>query len=215
MRKAVSKAKQTSEQRPTWAQAYVLAAFCLFLGAALGYLFRGSESSAKSPEVALQQPASTGSGLSLPNLLGSPSTLAGLNATAAPMLEALKRNPADFQSLVNLGNLYYDGHDYEEAIQYYGRALKIRPDVVEVRTDMGTAYWYTGNADRALAEFDRSIKLRPGHAPTLFNIGIVQWQGKHDVYAAVAAWEELLAKNPGYPERDKVMQMMRQAKAGG
>ena len=130
------------------------------------------------------------------------------------MLASLKSNPSDFDTLVRLGNLYYDGQSYPEAIQYYGQALKVRPDAVDVRTDMGTAYWYSGNADRALQEFAQSLKTRPGHAQSLFNTGIVRWQGKNDVPGAIAAWEELLQKNPSYPEREKVQQLMAQAKSG-
>jgi cytochrome c-type biogenesis protein CcmH/NrfG len=130
------------------------------------------------------------------------------------MMQTLAKNPSDFDTLVKLGNLYYDGQVYPEAIQYYDRALKVRPDAVEVRTDMGTAYWYSGDPDRALTEFERSLKTRPGHAQTLFNVGVVRWQGKSDSIGAVAAWQELLQKNPQYPEREKVEQMISQAKNG-
>lgn len=217
---AMAKGKQPVESRPSWTQAYVMAAFSLVLGVMLGYLFRGS---APPSNLAASPPSSSQSAPtsnSLPSLLGSspgtqgtgPQSKAALDSAAAPMIEALSRTPNDFDTLVKLGNLYYDGQAYPEAIGYYEKALKVRPDSVEVRTDMGTAYWYSGNADRALAEFDRSLKLRPGHAPTLFNVGIVRWQGKNDGKGAIAAWEELLKKNPSYPQRDKVEQMMAQAK---
>lgn len=211
----MAKGKQQVESRPSWTQAYVMAAFSLVLGVMLGYLFRGS---APPSNVAPSAPSSSQSGPasnSLPSLLGAgQQSKAALDNAAAPMIEALRQTPNDFDTLVKLGNLYYDGQAYPEAIGYYEKALKVRPDAVEVRTDMGTAYWYSGNADRALAEFDRSLTLRPGHAPTLFNVGIVRWQGKNDSNGAIAAWEELLRKNPGYPERGKVESMMAQAKAG-
>jgi cytochrome c-type biogenesis protein CcmH/NrfG len=198
-----------------------MAVFCLVFGVMLGYLLRGS--SPPNPSTTILPTPSTQAGTGIPSLLGSsPMTQTGtgpqskitLDAVAAPMIEALKKDPSDFDTLVKAGNLYYDGQAYSEAIQYYDKALKLRPAVVEVRTDMGTAYWYSGNADRALAEFSQSLKLQPGHAPTLFNLGIVRWQGKNDGPGAVAAWEELLQKNPGYPEREKVQQLIAQAKAG-
>jgi tetratricopeptide (TPR) repeat protein len=218
----MAKVKQPVESRPSWTQAYVMAAFCLVLGVMLGYLFRGSAPS----NVATSAPSSSQSGQvnnNFPSLLGSsPGTLQGagpqskaaLDTAAAPMIEGLSRTPNDFDTLVKLGNLYYDGQAYPEAIGFYEKALKVRPDAVEVRTDMGTAYWYSGNADRALTEFDRALKMRPGYGPTLFNIGIVRWQGKNDGKGAIAAWEELLRKNPAYPQRDKVEGMMAQIKAG-
>jgi cytochrome c-type biogenesis protein CcmH/NrfG len=208
--------QETAESRPTWTQAYVMATFCLVLGVTLGYLLRGSAAPI-SPNAATSTGTSAAPNAS-PFASGTtppgPQSKSALDAAAAPMLANLKSNPSDFDTLVRLGNLYYDGQSYPEAIQYYGQALKVRPDAVDVRTDMGTAYWYSGNADRALQEFAQSLKTRPGHAQSLFNTGIVRWQGKNDAPGAVAAWEELLQKNPSYPEREKVQQLMAQAKQG-
>jgi cytochrome c-type biogenesis protein CcmH/NrfG len=46
----------------------------------------------------------------------------------------------------------------------------------------------------------------------LFNSGIVKWQGKKDAKGAIADWEQLLKTNPGYPERQKVEDLMSKAK---
>ena len=97
----------------------------------------------------------------------------------------MNKNPNDFDSLVKLGNLFYDGKEFPGAIQYYERALAIHPDNPDVRTDMGTAYWYTGNAEKAMAAMETSLKYRPGHPQTLFNLGWVRWQGKQDPKGAI------------------------------
>jgi tetratricopeptide (TPR) repeat protein len=77
---------------------------------------------------------------------------------------------------------------------------------------MATAYWYTGNADAAIAEFKKSLSYEPNQANTLFNLGIVEWQGKMDIDKAVAAWQKLLDANPNYEHKDKVLELMAQAK---
>lgn len=51
----------------------------------------------------------------------------------------------------------------------------------------------------------------PKKADTLFNLGIVKWQGKKDGPGAVAAWKKLLETNPAYPGEDAVLQLMAQA----
>jgi len=64
---------------------------------------------------------------------------------------------------------------------------------------------------------DRSKKRQatpaggPNKADTLFNLGIVKWQGKKDGPGAVAAWKKLLETNPAYPEKEAVLQLMAQA----
>jgi len=115
--------------------------------------------------------------------------------------------------LTNIGNLYYDAQQYPTAIDYYERTLKAKPSDAAVRTDMATAYWYMRNADTAIAEFNKALTYAPNNPNTLFNLGLVRWQGKKDAAGAVADWEKLLATAPNYPERDKVEQMLSEVRA--
>ncbi len=193
----------------TGTQAYLLAAFCLLLGVALGYLFRGSASPASAQPVAS---TTTQQGTGAPKQQSDPNAQAALMQAAGPLLEAVNKDPNDFDSLVKLGNLFYDGQQFPSAIQYYERALNIHPDNPDVRTDMGTAYWYTGNAEKALAAMEVSLKYRPGHPQTLFNLGWVRWQGKQDPKGAIEAWQQLLKTNPDYPQRQQVEQYIAKAK---
>jgi len=190
---------------PSWTsvQAYLLASFCLGLGVVLGYLFRGSASSVPPAAAATQ---TTGV------QIGNTQAQGALQQSVAQLLDGLSRNPADYDALVKLGDLYYDGQQFPNAIQYYERALAIHPENADVRTDLGTAYWYTGNADKALAEMETSLKYKPGHPQTLFNLGWVKWQGKADAKGAVAAWQKLLKTNPDYPQKQQVEQYIAKAK---
>lgn len=203
---------QSTTKSAAWTgmQAYVLAAFCLVLGVALGYLFRGSASPAAA-QAAPSTTATTQQGQN-PHQQQSADVQAALTQAAAPLLEAVNRNPNDYESLVKLGNVFYDGQQFPNAIQYYERALALHPENPDVRTDMGTAYWYTGNADKAVAAMETSLKYRPGHPQTLFNLGWVRWQGKGDAKGAVEAWQQLLKANPDYPQKQQVEQYIAKAK---
>jgi cytochrome c-type biogenesis protein CcmH/NrfG len=191
----------------TSTQAYVLAVFCLLLGVALGYLFRGSASPAV-PQTATSSAQPAGA---LPSQAEADAQ-ADLAQAAGPLLDAVNKNPQDYDSLVKLGNIFYDAKQFASAISYYRRALAIHPENPDVRTDLGTAYWYTGDADKAIAAMETSLKYRPGHPQTLFNLGWVRWQGKADPKGAVEAWEQLLKANPDYPQRQQVEQYIAKAK---
>jgi cytochrome c-type biogenesis protein CcmH/NrfG len=214
----MSEAKSTQSHSTTnsntagnWSgtQAYVLATFCLLLGVALGYLFRGSAPAGTAQAAAAATPQqTTGARQQQPD----PNAQAVLAQATAPLLEAVNKDPNDYESLVKLGNLFYDGQQFPSAIQYYERALAIHPDNPDLRTDMGTAYWYTGNAEKALAAMETSLKYRPGHPQTLFNLGWVRWQGKQDPKGAIEAWQQLLKANPDYPQRQQVEQYIAKAK---
>jgi cytochrome c-type biogenesis protein CcmH/NrfG len=207
--KPVDVARNVAAKLWTAKEAYLLAAFCLLLGVALGYLFRGSASPAATQAVAS---TTTQQGSAFQKQQADPNAQAALAQAAAPLLESVNKDPNDFESLVKLGNLYYDGQQFPNAIQYYERALVIHPDNPDVRTDMGTAYWYTGNAEKALAAMEMSLKYRPGHPQTLFNLGWVRWQGKQDPKGAIEAWQQLLKANPNYPQRQQVEQYIAKAK---
>lgn len=194
----------------TWTsrEAYLLALVCLFVGLVLGYLFRGSSPPAATalganPAVATPAPAPG---------QGPTHSAEALAPFAAPLLAALQTDPKNVEALVQLGNLYYDNHVYPQAIDYYTRALELRPADVNVRTDLGTSYWYSNMPEKAVAEYNKSLAIEPHHAPTLFNLGIVQLEGLNNPAAAVAAWEKLLATNPGYPERARVLALLDRAR---
>ena len=197
----------------TSVQAYVLAVICLLVGIAGGWLIRGSQSPAAAPAETASAPApamgSAGAGPQPP----TPAQMQKMADTqAGALIEKLKADPTNAGLLASIGNIYYDAQQFPTAIEYYQRALKVEPANTGVRTDMATAYWYTGNADAAIAEFQKSLSYEPNKANTLFNLGIVEWQGKMDIDKAVATWQKLLNTNPNYEGKDKVLELMAQAK---
>lgn len=201
---------KTSIEQWTSVQAYTLAVICLLVGIAGGWFVRGSQSPAALPETAS---ASTPTGASQAAQMPSAAEMQKMADTqAAPLIEKLKADPANAGLLENIGNVYYDAQQYPTAIDYYQRSLKSEPKNTGVRTDMATAYWYTGNADAAIGEFQKSLSYEPTKPNTLFNLGIVEWQGKMDIDKAVATWQKLLDTNPNYEAKDKVLELMAQAK---
>ncbi|MGC4084329.1 MAG: tetratricopeptide repeat protein [Vicinamibacterales bacterium] len=127
----------------------------------------------------------------------------------------LAKDPSNAQAAIDAANMLYDAKRYLDAIPLYRQALAARATDVNVSTDLGTALWYTGNADDALAQYDVSLRIDPSHAQTLFNIGIVKSDGKHDYAGAVRAWETLLQRNPAYPNAANVRSMLADARAKG
>jgi cytochrome c-type biogenesis protein CcmH/NrfG len=206
---------RTSIKQWTSVRVNSLAFACLFVGITGGWFIRGWQSS-----------VITGSGVAASvsaqsKMAGSTATQASAqmkemaDAQAAPMIEKLKSDPNNPDLLASIGNLYYDAKQYPIAVDYYGRALKSKPADAAVRTDMATAYWYMGSTDKAIAEFDNALTYEPNKPNTLFNLGLVKWRGKQDRAGAVADWEKLLATNPNYEEKDKVVQMIADAKKQG
>jgi cytochrome c-type biogenesis protein CcmH/NrfG len=224
MSQSAQEGKINSAMGFTSVQAYTLAIITLVIGIAVGYFARGSAPATASPEVAQSAPSvapADGAGMSAGQLPGigtqqqggaSPEMLA---QAAQPLLAKLKTNPNDADTLRQLGNIYYDGQAYPQAIEYYTKSLQSDPTNPDVITDLGTAYWYTGDADKAIGDFNKSLAIRPNHPGTMFNLGIVMWQGKKDPKGAVVVWEKLLQANPNYDQKDQVQMLIERAKMHG
>jgi len=201
----MSNVEKTSNEWTSF-QAYALSVVCLAVGLAGGWLIRGSQTTAAlapNPSAA----ASEATGQPTPEQLRRMA-----DKQAAPLLDELRKDEKNPDLLAKVGNIYYDTQQHSIAIDYYQRALKAKPADASVRTDMATAYWYTGSADTAISEFNRALADEPNKPNALFNLGIVQWQGKMDIKAALSTWQRLLDTNPNYEAKAKVVELMAQVR---
>ena len=202
---------QKATEHWTNTRAYTMAVICLLVGMTGGWLIRGSQSTvaASTSSSADSAPSSMGSAATQP----TPEQMKKMgDVQAAPLLERLKSNPNDPDLLAKIGNIYYDTQQFPAAIDFYRRSLALQPSNASIRTDLATAQWYSGNVEAALTEFNKALTYEPANANTLFNLGIVQWQGKMDINGAVATWQRLLDTNPNYENKQKVQELMAQAR---
>jgi predicted Zn-dependent protease len=166
------------EQRATvvWQnkQVYAMAAICLVIGLAIGYLFRGSRSPA--PAIAGASQSSPG-GMAGHGGGGMP-TLEQMRRRAekkaAPLLDQLKRDPNNSDLLVQVGNIYRTTHQFKEAGEYYDKALKVNPKNVAVRTEFASALYYNGDVDQAIEQLNQLLRDNPKDANSLFNLGVMK-----------------------------------------
>lgn len=181
-------------------QVYVSAAICLALGVTLGYLFRGSG----SPSLA----ASASQSQAMPNSSAAQSpTLEQMkriaDKQAAPLLAKLQTDPENAGLLAQIGRIYESTHQFKDAVDYYSKSLALNPRNVIIRNEMASCLYYSGDVDGALRQLDQSLKDDPKNANSLFNLGVIRWQGKKDAEGAVTAWKQLLKTNPNLEEQKK------------
>jgi len=194
-------------------QVYAMAVISLVVGLAIGYLFRGSQSPAPPAQpAAAAQPSSAAGGMG--NMGGQMPTLDQMkqmaDKKAEPVLEELKGDPNNTELLTQIAKIYLSTHQFKDAASYYGKALQVDPKNVAIRTEMASCMYYDGDVDGAIGQLQQSLHYKPDDVISLFNLGMIKWQGKQDSKGALEAWQRLLKSNPGLsPERRaKVQKLM-------
>jgi cytochrome c-type biogenesis protein CcmH/NrfG len=196
-------------------QVYGIAAACLLLGLFVGYFLLGSR---PNPSVAPTQPPGNIAHPSSASSGGHPKlTLEQMkqmaDVQASTLIEKSKSDSKNAALLVQIARIYQASHQFNEAANYFEKALKIDPKNVSARTEMSSCLYYSGDVDGALTQLNQSLKYNPKDANSLFNLGMIKYRGKKDPAGAIAAWQRLLKTNPNLDRKPIVEQMIAEAKA--
>jgi len=122
--------------------------------------------------------------------------------------DILKKDPKNLSAWVELGNIYFDTNQPQEAIDAYSKYLAVKPDNPDVRTDMGIMFRKLGDYDRAIKEFRTAAQNDPKHVNSRYNIGLVLLHDKQDIKGAIKAWEEYLKTDPNSERANRVRTQM-------
>ena len=190
----------TSSESSPWTRVYLKAALCLVVGLAVGYLLRGSRSSAASsvlPAASVAKSSVRAGAMGAREMPGGAGHMQQMaNKQAAPLLERLKSDPNNSALLIQVGGIYHTTHQFKQAAEYYDKALQVDPKNVAIRTKLASSLFRMGDADGAIAQLNQALSHDPKDANALFDLGVVKLNGKQDSKGALAAWQRLLKSNP-------------------
>lgn len=110
--------------------------------------------------------------------------------------EEVKANPKSVGAWTQLGNLYFDTDQPNQAITAYLKSLELNPVQPPVLTDLGIMYRHNRQFKDALAVFDKALSLQPDLEQAIFNKGVVLIFDLGDKVAGLKAWQQLIDKNP-------------------
>jgi len=122
----------------------------------------------------------------------------------AQLEEIVKKDPKNYQALVQIGNDYFDIGEAQKSVDAYGKALAIKGDDPNVLTDQGIMYRQLKEFPKALAVFRKAASLSPTHPQSRKNIGVVLMHDLNDPKGAIAAWEDYLRVAPNDPDAESI-----------
>lgn len=215
MGNAIGSTSSTASEGLPAKQVYMICAFCLLLGLFVGFFFLATHTASS---LARTKPASNTPNFNVAYSGEHPKlTLEQMkqmaDVQAATLIEKSKSDPKNAALLIEIAGTYQASHQFKDAADYFGKALKIDPKNVSARTEMASCLYYSGDVDGAVAQLTQALKYNPKDANSLFNLGMIKYRGKNDATGAIASWQELLRTNPNLDRRPIVEQMIAEAQA--
>lgn len=141
-------------------------------------------------------------------------------AGGAPMMaqindlkRRLQTDANDLGALVRLANLYHDVGMWPQAIEYYERALEVRPNDPNLLTDMGVCYRGEEKFDRALELFEQAANADPKHWQSRFNAAVVNGFDLGNYDRALAVLDSVETLDPPPPNLTELRHALEQARA--
>ena len=111
-------------------------------------------------------------------------------------VEAAERDPADAESMHQIGMIYEERKDAAHAARAYARAVQIDARHVGALTKLGLIYFESRQFDEAVPMLERSLAVEPAQWRVHNALGLIA-DARTDHDAAVAHFDAALAMNPG------------------
>jgi len=150
-----------------------------------------------------------------------PARSAGNNAAVSPnntrstvqpdeqeLIRYIGANPRDIDSIIRLGDIYYDGNEPVKGIEVFKKAEQVDPENLHVLTDLGMLYMRTQRPDEAIAKFEKVLKIKPGFLNAHFYMGHIYRFDKNDEGKAIEHFEAVLNNNPNTTLRKAALQQL-------
>lgn len=91
-------------------------------------------------------------------------------------LQAVEQLPDDPAAQFHAGLAETRRGNYEQAISYFERSLKLDPSNADACNNIGDAFFQLGDLENAAEYFKQAIQLTPGFAAAHSNLGVVHFQ---------------------------------------
>ncbi|MDR1006200.1 MAG: tetratricopeptide repeat protein [Bacteroidales bacterium] len=95
----------------------------------------------------------------------------------------------------------YENNDKGKAIEYYRKAIELKPDYADAYFCIGFAYkrWWE-KEDTAIEYFKKAIELKPDYAEAYANMGIAYGYWKEEYEKAIECYNKAIELKPDYAE---------------
>ena len=124
----------------------------------------------------------------------------GANKDAAVLAyqSAYLLTPKDIDIYVNLGSIFYEKNEYENALLVYRQALNLQPHNPKIHCNIAFLYWGIGNTEEAIKEYELAIKYDYTYDIAYNNLGVIYLDDLGRVQHAIELFTKAITYNPNY-----------------
>lgn len=109
--------------------------------------------------------------------------------------QAATLDPASAGALVNLGTVYFNERNFDEAERQYMRALEVDVNYALAHFNLGNLFDEMGDRPQALTHYQAALGIHPNYADAHYNIALL-YQSVHQNMKAVQHWKTYLKLDP-------------------
>ncbi|MDY7030179.1 MAG: tetratricopeptide repeat protein, partial [Spirochaetota bacterium] len=112
-------------------------------------------------------------------------------------LRVLEVEPDNPYALIGLGHLHYDFREYEDALKYWERMLKVNQNNIDIRvlTSLGNCHRKLKTYDKGLKYFQQALELEPNNFYALFGLADC-YRGMNYHAESLEYWHKILKLDP-------------------
>ncbi|MBI3544771.1 MAG: tetratricopeptide repeat protein [Deltaproteobacteria bacterium] len=111
---------------------------------------------------------------------------------------------------VELGDLYFKYHRYDDALSDYSRAARLAPRQLDIRIKMAKVYAKKGFTTRAIQELQQLCHEQQDYVAGRVHLGLMYFS-QGNVIDAQLEWDRALKQDPSNPEIQTYLEMAKQA----
>jgi tetratricopeptide (TPR) repeat protein len=108
-----------------------------------------------------------------------------------------EKNQAEASELFTKGYKASQAEKYDEAIEYYKKAIAINPGYADAHANLGVTYMNKGRLDEAIVTLEKALTLDAQNAGAQYNLGLL-FDKKGKIDEAISAYEKSIAINPRF-----------------
>jgi cytochrome c-type biogenesis protein CcmH/NrfG len=140
--------------------------------------------------------------------LGSVDSVPPVAATAAPsdgldmaavaaLMEKIQANPKDVESLMALGNEFYQAGDFETALTWFQKVLAIEPANTSALLAVGAANFNLGDSATAESTWLKVLAVEPDNVEAHYDLGFLYFNSTpQNVEGVQREWGEVIRLAP-------------------